>query len=92
MGGTRVRLVIEGRVQGVFFRDSTRRKAIELGVRGWVKNRSDGTVEALAEGDEDDVASLIVWCHEGPPHARVDRVIETREKWLDEFDSFDVVF
>ncbi|MBN1627874.1 MAG: acylphosphatase [Deltaproteobacteria bacterium] len=89
---TRARLIIEGRVQGVWFRDSTRRKAHELGVYGWVKNRNDGAVEALAEGDSDAVNRLIDWCHEGPPNAIVSRVDITREEWKGEFDSFDIVF
>lgn len=92
MTDIRVRLIIEGRVQGVWFRDSTRRKARELGVRGWVKNRYDGGVELLAEGPEEDVNELIAWCHQGPPSARVDRVEKTGEEWKDEFDSFDIVF
>ena len=92
MGDIRVRLVIEGRVQGVWFRDSTRGKARELGVYGWVKNRFDGSVEVLAEGPEDRVKELIEWCHQGPPYAKVSRVNETREEWQGEIDSFDIVF
>ena len=92
MDNTRVRFVIEGRVQGVWFRDSTRRKANELGVNGWVKNRDDGCVEVLAEGNKDAVEKLIKWCHEGPPNAAVTRVQETREEWQGEFDFFDIVF
>lgn len=92
MGNTRVRLVIEGRVQGVWFRDSTRQKARELNLYGWVKNRYDGGVEVLAEGPEDKVNKLIEWCRQGPAYARVDRVHETREEWKGEFESFDIVF
>lgn len=92
MDNIRVRLIIEGRVQGVWFRDSTRRKAMELGVGGWVKNRSDGGVEILAEGSVEAVEQLVAWCHEGPPHAVVRNVRETSEEWQGEFDSFDIVF
>ena len=92
MTDIRVRLIIEGRVQGVWFRDSTRKEARDLGVRGWVKNRFDGNVEVLAEGREEDVNRLIEWCHHGPPYAKVSRVRETREEWVGEFDSFDIVF
>jgi len=92
MGKIRVRLVIEGRVQGVFFRDSTRKEALSLGVCGWVKNRSDGTVEALLEGPEDKVKKLVQWCQQGPPYAQVTRVHETQEEWEGEFSSFDTVF
>ena len=88
----RVRLIIQGRVQGVWFRDSTRRQAIGLGVCGWAKNRPDGTVEVLAEGPEEQVKKLIAWCHQGPSHARVTRVDETAEPWQGDFDSFEIVF
>ena len=89
---TRARLVIEGKVQGVWFRDSTRRKAHELGVYGWVKNRHDGAVEVLAEGDNEAVDKLIDWCHKGPPQAIVGYVNITQEEWQGEYDSFDIVF
>ncbi|HNH76956.1 MAG TPA: acylphosphatase [Candidatus Obscuribacter sp.] len=68
------KLKIHGRVQGVFFRQSTREKARELGLSGWVKNMPDGTVEALAAGPESLVNELIAWCHKGPAYARVDKV------------------
>ena len=92
MGHVRARLIIEGRVQGVWFRDSTRREAVSLGVSGWVKNRPDGTVEVLAEGPEDTVKKLVAWCHHGPSAARVSRVHETSEEWQGEFESFDVLY
>ena len=92
MDNIRIRIIIQGRVQGVWFRDSTRRKARELGVNGWVKNRVDGNVEVLAEGPEANVKELIVWCHDGPPSAVVSRVDVTEEEWQGEFDSFDIVF
>ncbi len=92
MDNIRVRLVISGRVQGVWFRESTRREAVGLGVTGWVKNRPDRAVEVLAEGSEDQVQRLVLWCHHGPPSARVDGVKETPEKWTGEFDSFEIVF
>jgi acylphosphatase len=67
--------IIHGRVQGVFFRDSTRRKARELGVRGWVRNRPEGTVEVMAAGDEAALDALERWFRDGgPPAARVERV------------------
>lgn len=92
MGKIRVRLIIEGRVQGVWFRDSTRHKAMALGVTGWVRNRRDGTVEVLAEGPEERVKELVSWCHEGPPAAKVSRVHEIQEDWQGEFNAFDLVF
>jgi acylphosphatase len=57
-----------------------------------VKNRRDGGVEVVAEGLEDGVKQLVVWCHQGPSHARVTDVLQTREEWQGEFDSFDIVF
>ena len=68
------RVVVHGLVQGVFFRDSCRREAQKLGVAGWVRNRPDGTVEALFEGPEAEVGRMVDWARQGPPYARVDRV------------------
>lgn len=65
------RVVVGGSVQGVFFRDSTRREALRLGVTGWVRNCADGTVEAHFEGRPDAVDALVQWCSEGPRHAEV---------------------
>ena len=65
------RVVVGGSVQGVFFRDSTRREAVRLGVAGWVRNCADGTVQAHVEGDPDAVDALVRWCTEGPSHADV---------------------
>lgn len=67
----RVRVVVAGKVQGVFFRESMRREAEALGVRGWVRNNPDGRVEALVEGDRVPVDALVTWCHRGPPDAMV---------------------
>ena len=70
----RKHVVVRGRVQGVFFRDSTRQRAHAAGVAGWVANRPDGTVEAVFEGDDDAVESLVAWMHDGPRGADVERV------------------
>ncbi len=67
-------LKISGRVQGVFFRASTREKANEMGVQGFVRNEPDGSVYLEVEGEEDAVQQFINWCHEGPSAARVDKV------------------
>ncbi len=68
------RWLISGRVQGVFFRESTRRQAEPLGLAGHAINLSDGRVEVLARGDEQAVEQLERWLHQGPPAARVDQV------------------
>ena len=70
----RRRVVVHGLVQGVFFRDTVRRRALAANVAGWVRNNWDGTVEAAFEGEEDAVARLVAFCREGPRGARVDRV------------------
>lgn len=75
----RVHVIIYGRVQGVFFRLETQRAAIERGVYGWVRNLSDGTVEAVFEGAKVDVQNTLDWCYKGPPAARVDKIDAT---WL----------
>jgi acylphosphatase len=76
LSGARIarRAVVHGHVQGVFFRDSCRRRADSLGVHGWVRNREDATVEVYAEGSPEAVAALIEWCREGPRGAYVERV------------------
>ena len=70
----RRRVVVHGHVQGVFFRDSVRRQAVDAGVSGWARNMQDGTVEALFEGEPDAVERLVAFCHDGPRGARVERV------------------
>lgn len=75
----RRRIVVHGRVQGVFFRDACRREAERLGVAGWVRNADDGTVQAVFEGGPDAVAALIAWARTGSDRAQVDR-LETSEE------------
>jgi acylphosphatase len=70
----RVRVRVTGRVQGVWFRDSCQDEARALGVRGFVRNRADGSVEAEFEGPEAAVERMVAWCHTGPPRARIDAV------------------
>jgi acylphosphatase len=70
----RRRVVVTGRVQGVWFRESCRREADSLGVAGWVRNRPDGAVEATFEGESAAVLAMVAWCKTGPPHAEVDCV------------------
>lgn len=70
----RAHVYVSGNVQGVFFRDSTRQRAEELGLAGWVKNRPDGRVEAVFEGPSDEVRQMVDWCENGPSQADVDDV------------------
>jgi acylphosphatase len=80
-------VVVSGDVQGVFFRDCARREANALGVTGWVRNRSDGRVEAFFEGPRDAVARLVRWCGEGPRHASV-RDVQVDEAQPEGHDHF----
>jgi acylphosphatase len=75
----RARVVVSGRVQGVFFRASCAREARARGLAGWVRNLPGGGLEAAFEGPESDVAAMIRWCRRGPPAARVDGVEVTDE-------------
>jgi len=88
----RVRVIIHGRVQGVFFRMETRRAARQFGATGWVRNLPDGTVEAVMEGPAETVESLLKWCNRGPRLARVDKLDINRESYTGEYDSFEVTY
>jgi len=81
----RRRVIVHGFVQGVFFRDTVRRRALSAGVSGWVRNNWDGSVEAVFEGDPLAVERLVAFCHEGPRGARVDRV----EKEIEQPEGLD---
>lgn len=88
MARKRAHIVVEGRVQGVYYRASMKREATSLGLTGWVRNLAGGDVEALVEGEKDHILRLVEWCRQGPPHAAVDAVsVEWREPEGD-FDSF----
>ena len=71
---TRVRVRVRGRVQGVFFRVEAQRRADSLGVAGWIRNAHDGSVEAVFEGPDERVESMLDWCRRGPAGARVEEV------------------
>jgi acylphosphatase len=87
----RARLVISGRVQGVAFRASACDVARAQHLSGWVRNRPDGDVEAVVEGEEAPVQAFITWCHRGPPGARVTAVHVTAEPYAGEYHGFRVV-
>ena len=84
----RRRVVVHGRVQGVFFRASCVQEARRVGADGWVANREDGTVEAVFEGDPSVVEHMLAWCGDGPYRARVDRV-DVVEEPLEELNGFE---
>lgn len=87
----RLVLIIRGRVQGVFFRDSARQKAKEFGLVGWVENEPDGTVKIVAEGKENDLLKLIEWCRQGgPEYAKVNNIEIDWQKPVREFKNFAV--
>jgi acylphosphatase len=90
MGMRRVSLRIRGKVQGVFFRESTRVEATRLGLKGWVRNRADSSVEAVAEGEPAALEEFIRWCHRGPQAARVTDVERTDSEPTGEFRAFHV--
>jgi acylphosphatase len=88
----RARIIVHGRVQGVFFRDHTRRWAGALGLTGWVKNRWDGRVEVLTEGEKDSIEGLVSRLKQGPPMAQVENVDVTWEEFRDEFVDFRIAW
>lgn len=83
--------IVEGQVQGVFFRVSTRDQAHQLGLKGWVRNCVDGNVELVACGAESALSELQQWLHQGPPMARVDQVTESDWQQVMNFDGFEVI-
>ena len=87
---SRVHIVVSGRVQGVFFRAYARDQARELRLTGWVRNLPDQRVEIDAEGEEKKLQALVLWCQEGPPSARVDKVDVEWQPYSNEFKVFEV--
>ena len=86
----RAHVYVSGRVQGVFFRTETQDEAERKGLTGWVRNLSDGRVEAVFEGEEDRVTQLVEFCRRGPPGARVTKVEVVWEDYTGEFGGFRV--
>ena len=87
----RIHLVVRGRVQGVYFRASAQREARQLGLTGWVKNRNDGAVELVAEGEEDQVKDFLAWSQQGPSTARVDKVETRWRSYTGEYPNFRIL-
>jgi acylphosphatase len=82
-------IIVTGKVQGVFYRQSTKEKAIAIGVKGIVKNETDGSVKIIATGSKEQLDKLIEWCRQGPPKARVDTVT-IKEELYRSFTSFSI--
>ncbi len=92
MSSKRIRIIVAGKVQGVFFRQALKVMAKKNDVFGWVKNLNDGRVEAVLEGAEEKVSRLVEWSHGGPANARVEDVEIHNEKFSGEFSKFDVLY
>jgi len=92
MSNQRIRIIVTGKVQGVFFRQSLKIKAKQNDIFGWVKNLKDGRVEAILEGNEEKINRIIEWAHGGPANARVEDVEIHNEKFNAEFLKFDVLY
>ena len=88
MASKRVVTRVEGLVQGVYFRDYAQKEARSLELSGWVRNRPDGTVEVVLEGEEENVGQMIAWLHIGPPQAEVTEVQVTEEQALGDKTAF----
>jgi len=88
----RIHIFITGRVQGVFFRQSTRVMAIKNNVNGWIRNLNDGRVEIVAEGETQNIDNLVTWCKTGPANSRVDEFELLDEDSTGEFENFDVIY
>lgn len=89
-GKKTVHVIIRGKVQGVFFRMETLHAAERVGVKGWVMNRPDGSVEALFEGDSENVDALLKWCRKGPPAADVKDVSVEEKPYTGEYLDFTI--
>jgi acylphosphatase len=92
MANIRAHVFISGRVQGIFFRQNTKQKAESHGVTGWVRNLDDGRVEAVFEGEEDDVKALVDFCRRGPRGAVITNVDVAFERFAGEFRNFKVTY
>lgn len=86
----RIHVIVEGRVQGVFFRANTRDEAVRLGLAGWVRNRRDGSVEAVVEGDGTAVEKMEQWFQKGSPHSQVEKVKVTEAEPVGDSSSFEI--
>ena len=87
----RLHVKIFGKVQGVWFRLNTKNKAEDLHINGWVRNTIDGGVEAIFEGDEENLHKMINWCLIGTPNSKVEKIEINKNKYLNEFNNFSII-
>jgi acylphosphatase len=85
-----IEIIVKGSVQGVFFRQTTKEKALELGLSGEVKNNDDGSVTIKATGEKEQIDKLIAWCHSGPPKAKVNSIV-VNDLSLVKFSGFTII-
>lgn len=90
MPSKHINLVVSGQVQGVFYRRTAKVEAEKLGIGGWVRNKTDGTVEISVSGEEKNIAEFIKWCKKGPPFAKVKNV-EVKDRKPEDYDEFSIV-
>jgi len=86
----RAHVIFEGRVQGVFFRANTKKRADELGVYGWIRNLQNGAVEGVFEGEREKIKALIEWCRKNQPYATIDDVEVEWKEFRKEFNKFKI--
>lgn len=87
---TQIKVIVKGRVQGVFFRAHTKDTADRLGIKGYVKNLPNGSVEAVFEGEQIVVTQMMEWCYKGPAAAKVDHVLSEKTAILSNFKTFEI--
>ena len=92
MANMRKHVFVTGWVQGVFFRATLLEKAISKNVKGWVRNNGDGSVEAVLEGEQDNVEKGVAWCHRGPAGAVVENLEAKDENYTGEFTAFSITY
>ncbi len=89
---TQVKVIVSGRVQGVFFRAHTQKTADSLGLKGYVKNLANGDVEAVFEGEKPALTQMIAWCKKGPAAARVDKIRSKEIPEITGFETFEIKY
>ncbi|MEF8848640.1 MAG: acylphosphatase [Candidatus Thermoplasmatota archaeon] len=87
-----IHVEVSGKVQGVWFRANTKEKAEQLNINGWVKNTADGKVEAVFEGEEENIKEMLDWCHQGPPLAKVQTVDVEEKNSLEGLEGFSIKY